>query len=890
MAQDIYIRFKGDTSDLLASVNRVQRSLRGLDRTSQRAAQSMNRLQRSSSQVGISLRSVGGALAAIGTGAAVRGIVSSYTEFERYRTVLTTFLGSADAANKELQRLQKLANGLPQDLSDLTNAFTIFSRFGLDTTNETLTAFSNIATANAKSMTQLGEAVADALTGEFERLKEFGIKVSKENDNFVARIGSQQVALAGSSEELVKQLIALGAEGGRFAGAAAANADTLNQAFSNLRGSLFSASVALMEGLRPALVNVINSISDFVNRNNELINQIGTRLGTALQFAADNADKLAIALGGIFAFRMVRVVGGIVSGIGKMSAGMAQFAGIAGFSGRAITAVGTNILRLAGPIGFAVSAALVLFKGFQSIKDKTIEVGNTTTTYGELARAVFSKVGNMAKTAAEYLRKRFVNAYDSIKGSIASFFNKHSESLSRIGNALRGAVNTYIGIWYGMFEWLRKNVTNLPRLFGDALVATGKIIGDFAMRALKSLGQALNPKNWFDGEEGVAYFEGFKDDVAATFSNVGSNIEPIDWDTVLNTDYIGKGTEFVQERMATMYSSVSGVAEDLVLDFRASGDAMSDAGEGAKEFSTEVGKIPEVAEPAAAALGNLGDEAERILAAFRATPEAADIARAGIGAFERFNPLEGINATYRNELRGLELLRRRDQINEEEYLRTKQQLHEEYSRNILELNRSTLQAQIDAAGITNTAIKSSLEQSLQNFTQIQQGGVQAAMGMTSELGNIFGQLGQYNKRAFQAAKAFNIANAIMNTYLGATKALAMFPPPFNFIAAAGVVAAGLAQVAAIRSQTYSGRALGGPVMGGESYIVGENGPELFTPAQSGSITRNDQLDGMGDKVEINFTINAIDQRGIDEVLIERRSVIQQIISDAMLEKGNRSRF
>lgn len=32
------------------------------------------------------------------------------------------------------------------------------------------------------------------------------------------------------------------------------------------------------------------------------------------------------------------------------------------------------------------------------------------------------------------------------------------------------------------------------------------------------------------------------------------------------------------------------------------------------------------------------------------------------------------------------------------------------------------------------------------------------------------------------------------------------------------------------------RAAGGPVEAGSSYLVGENGPELFTPAQSGAIT------------------------------------------------------
>jgi hypothetical protein len=152
--------------------------------------------------------------------------------------------------------------------------------------------------------------------------------------------------------------------------------------------------------------------------------------------------------------------------------------------------------------------------------------------------------------------------------------------------------------------------------------------------------------------------------------------------------------------------------------------------------------------------------------------------------------------------------------------------------------------------------------------------------------NLFTTLGAYNKRAFEAAKAFNIANAIMNTFTAATAQLKL-PPPFGYIAAAAVVAAGLAQVAQIRAQTYSGRALGGPVMGGKSYIVGESGPELFTPSTTGSITRNSDLQG-GTPVVVNFNITANDTTGFDQLLASRKGMITQIINDAVLEKGRRS--
>ena len=63
------------------------------------------------------------------------------------------------------------------------------------------------------------------------------------------------------------------------------------------------------------------------------------------------------------------------------------------------------------------------------------------------------------------------------------------------------------------------------------------------------------------------------------------------------------------------------------------------------------------------------------------------------------------------------------------------------------------------------------------------------------------------------------------------------------------------------------RAMGGPVTSGTSYLVGERGPELFTPSRSGSIVPNHALGGGGGSV-INLTVNgAIDPEGTARAII-----------------------
>jgi len=79
------------------------------------------------------------------------------------------------------------------------------------------------------------------------------------------------------------------------------------------------------------------------------------------------------------------------------------------------------------------------------------------------------------------------------------------------------------------------------------------------------------------------------------------------------------------------------------------------------------------------------------------------------------------------------------------------------------------------------------------------------------------------------------------------------------------------------------RAAGGPVTAGRTYLVGEKGPELFTPAAGGNITPNNQLGGQ--PVNINFTVNAMDSRSFAQGMAENRNIIIGTIRQAFNRNG-----
>jgi phage-related minor tail protein len=58
------------------------------------------------------------------------------------------------------------------------------------------------------------------------------------------------------------------------------------------------------------------------------------------------------------------------------------------------------------------------------------------------------------------------------------------------------------------------------------------------------------------------------------------------------------------------------------------------------------------------------------------------------------------------------------------------------------------------------------------------------------------------------------------------------------------------------------RAAGGPVAPGGSYLVGERGPELFTPSSSGNITPNGAIGGN----TINITVQGADPNEVVRAL------------------------
>ena len=173
-------------------------------------------------------------------------IIETTAKFQKFEAVLTNTLGSNSEAKKALHEITDFAAKTPFQVDELTESFVKLVNQGFKPTFNQMTSLGDIAASQGKSFDQLTEAIIDAQTGEFERLKEFGIRASKEGDKvtFTFKGVKQQVDF--TAESIRGYILSLGEANG-ISGSMAAISETLGGKISNLQDSFDQFKLALGE-------------------------------------------------------------------------------------------------------------------------------------------------------------------------------------------------------------------------------------------------------------------------------------------------------------------------------------------------------------------------------------------------------------------------------------------------------------------------------------------------------------------------------------------------------------------------------------------------------------------------------------------------------------------
>ena len=204
-------------------------------------------------------------------------VIAVTSEFQKLSAVLANTLGSKTAAGAAIASIKDFAASTPFSVQELTNAFVKLANQGFTPTVGQLKKLGDLASSTGKGFDQLAEAIIDAQTGEFERLKDFGIRASKQGDKVTFMFKEQKTTVDFTNKSIRDYIVSLGDLEG-VSGASAAIAESLGGQINNLGDSWDSLLNTIGERLAPIYSKALSITSSFLTSLKELFTSDEQRL------------------------------------------------------------------------------------------------------------------------------------------------------------------------------------------------------------------------------------------------------------------------------------------------------------------------------------------------------------------------------------------------------------------------------------------------------------------------------------------------------------------------------------------------------------------------------------------------------------------------------------
>lgn len=352
--------------------------------------------------IGTGLKVMGTAAAA-GFGALTAGSVKGASSLEQYRNTLNVVMKDQKKAAETMKWAVDFANKTPFDTTSVVDATVKLQSYGV-VAKDVLPQIGDMAAVMNKDLNQAVEAIADAQTGELERLKEFGItkQMIIDEGNRVMR-GKELVNAKGQivdQENFNKALFSLMNQ--KFKGGMEIQATSFKGLWSTVVG-VAQSSLATFAGITATGEVIAGGLFETVKQGIQLVvNKLGEwqKDGTLQQWAeaATNAFKSFMAVATPIVEKLIQfgkwiydnwsliapVLAGVVAGF------LAFKTAIVVIEAAKLAMAAFNAIMAMNPIGLVVLAiaALVaggvaLYQNWDVVKAKALELwGNLKETFG----------------------------------------------------------------------------------------------------------------------------------------------------------------------------------------------------------------------------------------------------------------------------------------------------------------------------------------------------------------------------------------------------------------------------------------------------------------------------------------------------------------------------
>ncbi len=345
-----------------------------------------------------------------------KSIVRTADTFEKLKLSLATVEGSMKKANESFKFIQEFTAKTPYNLEEVTSAFVKLRTYGIDPLSDNaLRVVGDVASAfegMGKTIDDVVEALADAQMGEFERLKEFGIKASKEGEQVILRYadahGQMVEKVIDNNEQVIRStLLAIWNE--KYGGQMSKLSNTWTGMMSNLEDNWTRFKQMIAEsGFMDYMKSNLKSILDWTNKmfDSGKAQKWASVIGKSLVFIGDMFYSL-------FDISKTIVVGIFNSFIGA-------FKGIYNFGKRIFTEEGFFESMIDAFIVSVKTLPKVFVKGLGVIAMQVVKWAS------ELFRPIIVAV----EWAADNIVRAFKRAINDIKKAFVNLRNWIAEKLS----------------------------------------------------------------------------------------------------------------------------------------------------------------------------------------------------------------------------------------------------------------------------------------------------------------------------------------------------------------------------------------------------------------------------------------------------------------------------
>lgn len=406
--------------------------------------------------------------------------VKSAADMERMQIALnTSFQGNEKAAKDAFDTISMFAAKTPFQMNEVMGGFIKLKNMGLDPSMEALTAYGNTAAAMGKSLNDMVEAVADAATGEFERLKEFGIRASSQGEKVTFTFQGVKTTVGKNSAEIESYLKKIGLT--KFAGGIEAQSKSLSGQFSTFQDNvqMAAASVGRL----------------FIPRLNELMGRITPMIERMQKWAEANPDIVkGIAAAGValLAFGVtVKLITGAVALFNAVSA-LNPWVLVAG----AVVAAALLIYKYWGPIS----------EWFRALWEKVKGVFNRFVNFAKNLLMNFTPVGIIYKYWGP-ITDWFSGMWEKVKG----IFNAWMEwvflwptKLVEVGGAIVDNIKAGISRKWDSFKgWFKDKLQGLRDFLPFSPAKTGPLKDIHRLRFVETIAQSIKPGPMINAMRGV---------------------------------------------------------------------------------------------------------------------------------------------------------------------------------------------------------------------------------------------------------------------------------------------------------------------------------------------------------------------------------------------------